>query len=597
MPPFIQDEPARAENEVPTSRFTYRDLRNLGRSSTSCPLRVIALIDFDAFYAQCETVRLGLAEDQPLAVVQFNHCIALNYAAKAAGLKRIISPEEAKKQCPHVVLQHVATWREGDSKWAYREDAKEHMRTDKAALDPYRLQSRTAFDLIKSKLPASPMQKVEKASIDEVYLDLSAQVHALILERHLVLSGGLAEHDQDSHLPTPPSTLDWGSDMLVETSSEEEAKLPDWDDVALNIGAEIVRQVRAEVYNTLRFTCSAGIARNKTISKLAAGHNKPNKQTVVRDRAIAPFLAQYKFPKIRGLGGKLGQKVVDACGTDETSELLGVSLQELRAKLGSESGTWVYNTIRGNEYSEVVERTQLQSMLAAKTFVPKAVDMEQAEKWLRIFAGDIMGRLEEQDATTKQRRPKVIQLHHAINGRFGPTRSKQMQIPLGAQITAGLLFDMARALLIQLSQEGPTWPCLTISVAVTDFEDGVTNNRHMTSFFAPKNATDTRVNELGGTKIPDDSAQQGEMKRKRTEEDTDRTSKRLGKTSIQHWLATPPAQSPRSEDSITLPAREGGTLEANGGSYRCPKCDTNVVSPEVLEHLDWHIAMELQDGQ
>lgn len=35
------------------------------------PLRVVAHIDLDAFYAQCEMVRLGVAEDVPLAVQQW----------------------------------------------------------------------------------------------------------------------------------------------------------------------------------------------------------------------------------------------------------------------------------------------------------------------------------------------------------------------------------------------------------------------------------------------------------------------------------------------------------------------------------------------
>lgn len=53
------------------SRFTYRQLGQLAVSSITCPLRVIAHVDLDAFYAQCEMVRLGVAEDQPLAVQQW----------------------------------------------------------------------------------------------------------------------------------------------------------------------------------------------------------------------------------------------------------------------------------------------------------------------------------------------------------------------------------------------------------------------------------------------------------------------------------------------------------------------------------------------
>lgn len=53
------------------SKFTYKHLAQLASSSISCPLRVIAHVDLDAFYAQCEMVRLGLPEDQPLAVQQW----------------------------------------------------------------------------------------------------------------------------------------------------------------------------------------------------------------------------------------------------------------------------------------------------------------------------------------------------------------------------------------------------------------------------------------------------------------------------------------------------------------------------------------------
>lgn len=53
------------------SQFTYRNLSQMAAYSTSCPLRVVAHIDLDCFYAQAEMVRLGVPEDQPLAVQQW----------------------------------------------------------------------------------------------------------------------------------------------------------------------------------------------------------------------------------------------------------------------------------------------------------------------------------------------------------------------------------------------------------------------------------------------------------------------------------------------------------------------------------------------
>lgn len=590
-----------------SSRFTYGDLRNLARSSTTTPLRVIALIDFDAFYAQCETVRLGLPKDQPLAVQQWKAIIALNYPAKAAGLKRGMSVDAAKSQCPNVLLQHVATWREGSSTWAYRADVNEHLKTDKAALDPYRLQSRKAFNLIKSKLPASPVQKVEKASIDEVFCDLSVQVYNVMLERYPELQEqSTLTYSPDAKLPLPPtSVIDWGNDKLVKADGlSQEADQPDWDDVALHIGSEIVRSLREEIYIHLQYTCSAGIARNKSLAKLAAGHNKPNQQTVVRAKSIYQFLSSYQFTKIRGLGGKLGQQIVTAFDTKQVFDLLCVSQKELSSKIGPESARWVYNVIRGHDSSEVVERTALQSMLTAKTFVPRLTGLEQAEKWLRIFAGDLMGRLHEEDALSKTRRPKVIAFHHAIDGRFGPTRSKQTTIPQTVEIDAQLLFSLSKELLVQLCQEGPSWPCLGLSVSISDFENLEMGNQQLTSYFArnaPNATPSSRITLHQQTVNPQDNDQTitPTSKRKRSlldYSDSRSLPAQVNQTSVQ--LAT----SARVKHTDSDPISDLSTTCKDKATkscielYDCPKCGESIAAVGVLEHLDWHVALEIQQA-
>jgi len=76
--PFRESSPAGASSAAASapgrrrqSQFTYRQLSQLASYATSCPLRVVAHIDLDAFYAQCEIVRLGVDENQPLAVQQW----------------------------------------------------------------------------------------------------------------------------------------------------------------------------------------------------------------------------------------------------------------------------------------------------------------------------------------------------------------------------------------------------------------------------------------------------------------------------------------------------------------------------------------------
>jgi DNA polymerase eta len=86
----------------------------------------------------------------------------------------------------------------------------------------------------------------------------------------------------DASYPLPPApsiTFSNESGAIVPLSeghSEEEPT--DWDDVVMYLAAEMIRETRREVEEKLGYTCSAGIARNKMLAKLAAGWKKPNQQ-------------------------------------------------------------------------------------------------------------------------------------------------------------------------------------------------------------------------------------------------------------------------------------------------------------------------------
>jgi DNA polymerase eta len=464
---------------IPKSRFTFKQLQQLKTYSTQTPLRVIAHVDLDAFYAQCETVRLGLDPALPLAVQQWQGLIAINYPARAYGLSRHVTSAEALRVCPELILQHVATWKEGDESWAYSADAAREIASRKVSLDPYRQESRKILACIRGALPRDA-QRVEKASVDEVFMDLSAQVHAVLLERYPELRGPPPYDDPSEYLPKVPTTvLDWKADALVETGEEDgEERDPDWDDVVMMLASEIVRDVRQAVYDTLGYTCSGGVAKNKMLSKLGSGHKKPNQQTVIRNRAIRHFLGEMKFTKIRMLGGKLGDEIVAMFGTDKVTDLLEKPLEQLK-RLGDDTGSWLYNIIRGEDHSEVNPRTQIKSMLSAKSFRPAINSFEQGVRWLRIFVADIFSRCVEEGVLENKRRPRTINLHHRQGAQ---TKSRQSPIPQGKPLSEAVLFELAKNLLAQVVVDGRAWPCSNLSLSVGGFEDGVTNNKGIGGF-------------------------------------------------------------------------------------------------------------------
>lgn len=116
---------------------------------------------------------------------------------------------------------------------------------------------------------------IEKASIDEAFLDLSILTIKEILRRHphLAVVPPDAPQGLDSPLPPPPpiSWTEAGNVFPIEGEKQDSENNDDhdgndgesfegvggWDDVALCIGAELMAKVRAEVRSKLGYTCSA----------------------------------------------------------------------------------------------------------------------------------------------------------------------------------------------------------------------------------------------------------------------------------------------------------------------------------------------------
>lgn len=608
-----EDPPsASPNNAVKRSRYTHRQLHLLRQGSTATPLRAIAHIDLDAFYAQCEMVRLGTPRDTPLAVRQWDSLIAVNYAARPFGITRMITAADARKACPNIILQHVATFREGEGgRWAYRDDSFMNIKTDKVSLDPYRAESRKILKTMKEALerwctnePDGEIHRftqglsatLEKASIDEVFIDLSPLVYSVLLQRYPELRPGAQDENRDAELPPPPTTVvQWHpEDCLIDLDlHEREEDDPDWDDIVMLVGTEIVRAVRRAVWDDLNYTCSAGLARNKMLAKLGSACNKPDKQTVVRNRAVQHFLGGYKFTQIRMLGGKLGDQVSSYFGTEKVSELLNVPLEQLRAKLDDHTASWLYGIIRGDDRSEVNPRTQIKSMLSAKSFRPSINSLEQAEKWLRIFAADIYGRLVEDGVLENRRRPRVITLHH----RTGQTRSRQIPIPGSSTIDEDLLFELAKALMRQVMADGQPWPCSNLSLSVSSFEDRMSKNKAIEGFLL--RGDQAKSLSLGSrhreSDAPSSESQPPEKKRKNDD------------SGIKRFFTQPPhgdkpvvdqgiSQLKEYRDDPTVSVKVSGT-EVEGSvkpHYTCNRCSRSVPELRREEHDDWHFAKDLE---
>lgn len=96
----------------------------------------------------------------------------------------------------------------------------------------------------------------------------------------------------------------------IEPLSLDEAYLDVTDCTECNGSATLIAEkIRAEIYQELNLTASAGVAPNKFIAKIASDENKPNGQCVVPPEKVSEFVETLDLKKIPGVGPKTLEKL------------------------------------------------------------------------------------------------------------------------------------------------------------------------------------------------------------------------------------------------------------------------------------------------
>ena len=365
--------------------------------------------------------------------------------------------------------------------------------THKVSLERYRSASRRIFSVFTDIVGE---HSVEKASIDEAFLDVTSLVDSALaspeaapqmLAAHsafdalvAVQGGAHARHpgvgqDPPAQAPPhgsvpgtaagnlqcwlppprpltggggpqnpPPPLHDWCVAWPVGEGEPAPPPagtlLPPGDPLStrLLLAAHVAATCRREVWRRLGFTCSAGVAHNKLLAKLASARNKPNQQTLVPVGTVRPLLARLPLGSLRHLGGKLGERVAKQWRVSTVGELLGVSFEDMLRVLGEKTGPWLWGVVRGQCAEEVrVGRTATKSMLAAKSFrAAQGQDMAAVATWMRMLASDLAARMVA-DAAQHGRAPRTLSVCWCrADVRGQAMRSKTGPMPPRTRVTA-----------------------------------------------------------------------------------------------------------------------------------------------------------------
>jgi DNA polymerase-4 len=248
--------------------------------------RAIVHLDLDAFYASVEVLENRALEGKPVVVGgrpdQRGVVSSASYAARAFGVRSAMPTAQALSLCPEAVV-----------------------------LPPrhslYRDYSRRVMAILNA---ASPL--VEQMSIDEAYLDLTAQVAV-------------------------------------------------WDEAI-----EAARQLQQRVRDEVGLSASLGVATNKLVAKVASDRDKPGGLTVVRPGEEATFLAPLPVRVLWGIGPVTAQKLAEMEVTT-VGELARVAEADLRAHFGSQ-GVEMARQALGIDPRPVVTEHERKSVSQERTF-------------------------------------------------------------------------------------------------------------------------------------------------------------------------------------------------------------------------------------
>eukprot|EP00268_Persea_americana_P046176 TRINITY_DN4749_c1_g1_i6.p1 TRINITY_DN4749_c1_g1~~TRINITY_DN4749_c1_g1_i6.p1 ORF type:complete len:423 (-),score=79.38 TRINITY_DN4749_c1_g1_i6:1733-2890(-) len=292
--------------------------------------------------------------------------------------------DDAKKVCPNIQLIQVPVAR------------------GKADLNLYRNAGSEVVSILSRK------GRCERASIDEVYLDLTDAAESMLSENPPEILEVLDEEVLKSHilgLTEDQSDKETVKEWLCRSDADHQDKL-------LACGAIIVAELRMDVLKETMFTCSAGIAHNKMLAKLASAMHKPAQQTVVPSSSVQDLLASLPVKKMKQLGGKLGSSLQSDLGVTTVGDLLQFSEGKLQDRYGVNTGTWLWNIARGISGDEVEGRLLPKSHGCGKTFPgPKALKtIASVEHWLNELSEELNERLQS-DLDQNKRVAHTLTLH------------------------------------------------------------------------------------------------------------------------------------------------------------------------------------------
>ena len=166
-------------------------------------------------------------------------------------------------------------------------------------------------------------------------------------------------------------------------------------------GRVLARLIQKSILDATGLTCSVGVAPNKLVAKMASEFNKPNGISIVQEGDLQEKIWPLACRKINGIGPKADEKL-KSHGIQTIGELAARDEQWLMDHFGKSTGSWMHHASWGRDNRPVVTESEPVSISRETTF-----DRDLHAVRDKAELGAVFTRLCEQLAADLQRKGYV----------------------------------------------------------------------------------------------------------------------------------------------------------------------------------------------
>ena len=160
---------------------------------------------------------------------------------------------------------------------------------------------------------------------------------------------------------------------------------------------DLAKQIKSELNQSERLTCSIGIAPNKSAAKIASDMSKPDGLTYVDPDHPKDFLAPLAVSRISGIGKKTEQ-ALNGLGIRTIGELAAYRAKALLNQFGK-IGVWLWAIANAEEQVEVEENLVMKSIGAEHTFEVDEEDWSTVDGQMLALVDSVHSRLLDEKMT------------------------------------------------------------------------------------------------------------------------------------------------------------------------------------------------------